>query len=63
MFFKNAFKKLLKIKTFKRGSDDLLCQTGTVSNGALMSPQSNHPANNNNAKKVKLARTRTNLRR
>ncbi|XP_011877557.1 PREDICTED: polypyrimidine tract-binding protein 1 isoform X7 [Vollenhovia emeryi] len=39
----------------KRGSDELLSQSGAVSNGASMSPQPHHTADNNNdAKKVKL---------
>ncbi|XP_026827441.1 polypyrimidine tract-binding protein 1 isoform X16 [Ooceraea biroi] len=39
----------------KRGSDELLSQSGAVSNGASMSPQPHHAADNNNdAKKVKL---------
>ncbi|GLH14920.1 Uncharacterized protein GBIM_19346, partial [Gryllus bimaculatus] len=38
----------------KRGSDDLLSQSGGVSNGSVMSPQPNHAENNNDAKKVKL---------
>ncbi|XP_012288445.1 polypyrimidine tract-binding protein 1 isoform X3 [Orussus abietinus] len=39
----------------KRGSDELLSQSGTVSNGAAMSPQPHHAADNNNdAKKAKL---------
>ncbi|XP_065338891.1 polypyrimidine tract-binding protein 2 isoform X6 [Cloeon dipterum] len=38
----------------KRGSDELLSQSGGVSNGAVMSPQPNHADNNNDAKKVKL---------
>ncbi|XP_063217004.1 polypyrimidine tract-binding protein 1 isoform X3 [Bacillus rossius redtenbacheri] len=38
----------------KRGSDELLSQSGAVSNGAVMSPQPNHTDNNNDAKKVKL---------
>ncbi|KZC07870.1 Polypyrimidine tract-binding protein 1 [Dufourea novaeangliae] len=38
-----------------RGSDELLSQSGAVSNGAAMSPQPHHAADNNNdAKKVKL---------
>ncbi|XP_072758289.1 polypyrimidine tract-binding protein 2 isoform X5 [Anoplolepis gracilipes] len=38
-----------------RGSDELLSQSGAVSNGASMSPQPHHAADNNNdAKKVKL---------
>ncbi|XP_011877551.1 PREDICTED: polypyrimidine tract-binding protein 1 isoform X3 [Vollenhovia emeryi] len=38
-----------------RGSDELLSQSGAVSNGASMSPQPHHTADNNNdAKKVKL---------
>lgn len=41
----------------KRGSDELLAQTGAVSNGTtVLSPQSNHSENNNDAKKVKLDR-------
>ncbi|KAF4513865.1 UNVERIFIED_CONTAM: hypothetical protein B566_EDAN017001 [Ephemera danica] len=35
----------------KRGSDELLSQSGAVSNGAVMSPQPNHADNNNDAKK------------
>ncbi|CAB3375933.1 Hypothetical predicted protein [Cloeon dipterum] len=38
----------------QRGSDELLSQSGGVSNGAVMSPQPNHADNNNDAKKVKL---------
>ncbi|XP_063978957.1 polypyrimidine tract-binding protein 2 isoform X2 [Diachasmimorpha longicaudata] len=39
----------------KRGSDELLSQSGAVNNGASMSPQPHHTADNNNdAKKVKL---------
>ncbi|XP_069987135.1 polypyrimidine tract-binding protein 2 isoform X27 [Penaeus vannamei] len=38
----------------KRGSDELLAQTGAVSNGSVMSPAPNHADNNNDAKKVKL---------
>ncbi|XP_021916894.1 polypyrimidine tract-binding protein 1 isoform X11 [Zootermopsis nevadensis] len=38
----------------KRGSDELLSQSGAVSNGSVMSPQPNHSDNNNDAKKVKL---------
>ncbi|XP_059472872.1 polypyrimidine tract-binding protein 3 isoform X5 [Neocloeon triangulifer] len=38
----------------KRGSDELLSQSGGVSNGAVMSPQPSHADNNNDAKKVKL---------
>ncbi|XP_049858743.1 polypyrimidine tract-binding protein 1 isoform X16 [Schistocerca gregaria] len=41
-------------RLFNRGSDDLLSQTGAVSNGSVMSPQPNHADNNNDAKKVKL---------
>ncbi|XP_037782849.1 polypyrimidine tract-binding protein 1-like isoform X10 [Penaeus monodon] len=37
-----------------RGSDELLAQTGAVSNGSVMSPAPNHADNNNDAKKVKL---------
>ncbi|KAF7387917.1 hypothetical protein HZH66_010684 [Vespula vulgaris] len=37
----------------ERGSDELLSQSGAVSNGAAMSPQPHHAADNNNdAKKV-----------
>ncbi|XP_071543705.1 polypyrimidine tract-binding protein 3 isoform X10 [Panulirus ornatus] len=42
---------MLKIE---RGSDELLSQTGAVSNGSVMSPAPNHADNNNDAKKVKL---------
>ncbi|XP_065338866.1 polypyrimidine tract-binding protein 1 isoform X4 [Cloeon dipterum] len=35
-----------------RGSDELLSQSGGVSNGAVMSPQPNHADNNNDAKKA-----------
>ncbi|XP_066940885.1 polypyrimidine tract-binding protein 2 isoform X49 [Macrobrachium rosenbergii] len=38
----------------KRGSDELLAQSGAVSNGSIMSPAANHADNNNDAKKVKL---------
>ncbi|XP_071442766.1 polypyrimidine tract-binding protein 1 isoform X1 [Hetaerina americana] len=38
----------------KRGSDELLSQSGAVSNGSVMSPQPNHAESNNDAKKVKL---------
>ncbi|XP_042210529.1 polypyrimidine tract-binding protein 1-like isoform X4 [Homarus americanus] len=38
----------------ERGSDELLSQTGAVSNGSVMSPAPNHADNNNDAKKVKL---------
>lgn len=39
----------------KRGSDELLSQSGAVSNGSAMSPQPHHAADNNNeAKKAKL---------
>ncbi|XP_069186113.1 polypyrimidine tract-binding protein 2 isoform X7 [Procambarus clarkii] len=38
----------------QRGSDELLSQTGAVSNGSVMSPAPNHADNNNDAKKVKL---------
>ncbi|XP_068236252.1 polypyrimidine tract-binding protein 2 isoform X6 [Palaemon carinicauda] len=38
----------------QRGSDDLLAQSGAVSNGSIMSPAANHADNNNDAKKVKL---------
>ncbi|XP_033224278.1 polypyrimidine tract-binding protein 1 isoform X2 [Belonocnema kinseyi] len=42
----------------KRGSDELLSQSGAVSNGAAMSPQPHHAADNNNdAKKAKLDKT------
>jgi hypothetical protein len=39
---------------FQRGSDELLSQSGAVSNGSVMSPQPNHSDNNNDAKKVSL---------
>ncbi|KAL2719094.1 polypyrimidine tract-binding protein 1-like isoform X8 [Vespula squamosa] len=32
----------------ERGSDELLSQSGAVSNGAAMSPQPHHAADNNN---------------
>ncbi|MPC54026.1 hypothetical protein E2C01_047932 [Portunus trituberculatus] len=35
-----------------RGSDELLSQTGAVSNGSVMSPAPNHADNNNDAKKL-----------
>lgn len=42
----------------KRGSDELLSQSGAVSNGSAMSPQPHHAADNNNdAKKAKLDKT------
>ncbi|XP_066993491.1 polypyrimidine tract-binding protein 2 isoform X12 [Anabrus simplex] len=44
----------------KRGSDDLLSQSGAVSNGSVMSPQPNHADNNNDAKKVKLDKNNQN---
>lgn len=40
------------ILLFQRGSDELLSQSGAVSNGTVMSPQPNHSDNNNDAKKV-----------
>ncbi|XP_077270839.1 polypyrimidine tract-binding protein 1 heph isoform X3 [Temnothorax americanus] len=63
--FKKIFKKMMKMLNskykkkrklkIKRGSDELLSQSGAVSNGASMSPQPHHAADNNNdAKKVKL---------
>ncbi|XP_046830324.1 polypyrimidine tract-binding protein 1 isoform X6 [Vespa crabro] len=43
------------LRIWRRGSDELLSQSGAVSNGAAMSPQPHHAADNNNdAKKVKL---------
>lgn len=36
----------------QRGSDELLAQSGGVSNGTVMSPAQNHVTNNNDAKKV-----------
>lgn len=37
----------------QRGNEELLSQSGAVSNGASMSPQPHHAADNNNdAKKV-----------
>ncbi|XP_045607182.2 polypyrimidine tract-binding protein 1 isoform X9 [Procambarus clarkii] len=44
-------KEMLQVQ---RGSDELLSQTGAVSNGSVMSPAPNHADNNNDAKKVKL---------
>lgn len=42
----------------KRGSDELLSQSGgAVSNGGAISPQPNHTDNNNDAKKAKLDKT------
>ncbi|XP_054706446.1 polypyrimidine tract-binding protein 2-like isoform X4 [Uloborus diversus] len=42
----------------KRGTDELLSQSGgAVSNGSAMSPESNDTENNNDAKKVKLDKT------
>ena len=38
--------------SLQRGSDELLSQTGAVSNGSVMSPAPNHADNNNDAKKV-----------
>ncbi|XP_014227129.1 polypyrimidine tract-binding protein 1 isoform X2 [Trichogramma pretiosum] len=44
----------------KRGSDELLSQSGAVSNGAAMSPQPHHAADNNNdAKKAKLDKSQS----
>ncbi|XP_058801475.1 homeobox protein vnd-like, partial [Phymastichus coffea] len=44
-----------RVKDTMRGSDELLSQSGAVSNGAAMSPQPHHAADNNNeAKKAKL---------
>lgn len=45
---------LPNINKAKRGSDELLAQSGAVSNGSVMSPAPNHADNNNDAKKVKL---------
>ncbi|CAB0040527.1 unnamed protein product [Trichogramma brassicae] len=43
-----------------RGSDELLSQSGAVSNGAAMSPQPHHAADNNNdAKKAKLDKSQS----
>ncbi|KAI4486467.1 hypothetical protein M0804_005837 [Polistes exclamans] len=39
----------------QRGSDELLSQSGAVSNGAAMSPQPHHAADNNNDAKKKCA--------
>lgn len=45
--------QLCVLLLFQRGSDELLSQSGAVSNGASMSPQPHHAADNNNdAKKV-----------
>lgn len=43
----------------KRGTDELLSQSGAVSNGNAMSPETNDNENNNDAKKVKLEKTQT----
>ncbi|XP_035216803.1 polypyrimidine tract-binding protein 1-like isoform X1 [Stegodyphus dumicola] len=44
----------------KRGTDELLSQGGgAVSNGSVMSPESNDTENNNDAKKVKLEKTQS----
>ncbi|GFQ88884.1 polypyrimidine tract-binding protein 1 [Trichonephila clavata] len=43
----------------KRGTDELLSQSGAVSNGSAMSPETNDNENNNDAKKVKLEKTQT----
>ncbi|GFT50356.1 polypyrimidine tract-binding protein 1 [Nephila pilipes] len=42
-----------------RGTDELLSQSGAVSNGNAMSPETNDNENNNDAKKVKLEKTQT----
>nr|CAD7425364.1 unnamed protein product [Timema monikensis] len=39
------------MRSKRRGSDELLSQSGAVSNGSVMSPQPNHADNNNDAKK------------
>ncbi|XP_043677524.1 polypyrimidine tract-binding protein 1 isoform X5 [Vespula pensylvanica] len=50
-----AFVHTSPLRISWRGSDELLSQSGAVSNGAAMSPQPHHAADNNNdAKKVKL---------
>lgn len=47
------FNRELVLFCLQRGSDELLSQSGAVSNGAAMSPQPHHAADNNNdAKKV-----------
>ncbi|KAJ9578609.1 hypothetical protein L9F63_005166, partial [Diploptera punctata] len=43
------------VPTSSRGSDELLSQSGAVSNGSVMSPQPNHSDNNNDAKKILLS--------
>ncbi|KAG8185080.1 hypothetical protein JTE90_029695 [Oedothorax gibbosus] len=42
-----------------RGTDELLSQSGGVSNGSSLSPESNDNENNNDAKKVKLDKAQT----
>lgn len=59
------FYRLLKFVSFifvlQRGSDELLSQSGAVNNGASMSPQPHHAADNNNdAKKVRVLKLKTN---
>ncbi|XP_066993479.1 polypyrimidine tract-binding protein 1 isoform X3 [Anabrus simplex] len=51
---------MMMLRVHKRGSDDLLSQSGAVSNGSVMSPQPNHADNNNDAKKVKLDKNNQN---
>uniref|UniRef100_A0A8D9F939 Polypyrimidine tract-binding protein 3 n=1 Tax=Cacopsylla melanoneura TaxID=428564 RepID=A0A8D9F939_9HEMI len=46
----------------KRGSDELLSQNGGVSNGGSISPQGNHSDNNNDAKKAKLDRQKSDFK-
>jgi hypothetical protein len=58
MWFEEVIRKPSRVFLFEyillqRGSDELLSQSGAVSNGASMSPQPHHAADNNNdAKKV-----------
>ncbi|XP_072758303.1 polypyrimidine tract-binding protein 2 isoform X16 [Anoplolepis gracilipes] len=53
--FPQRFVRMDHFMIYLRGSDELLSQSGAVSNGASMSPQPHHAADNNNdAKKVKL---------
>jgi len=64
MWFEEVVKKpsrifLSECILLQRGSDELLSQSGAVSNGASMSPQPHHAADNNNdAKKVSVVSDR-----
>ncbi|RLU19296.1 hypothetical protein DMN91_007853 [Ooceraea biroi] len=46
---------LLEPDRVQRGSDELLSQSGAVSNGASMSPQPHHAADNNNDAKKQIS--------